>query len=288
MGSIPFKKGVRILEPKQDAIIAGNGRKQLLYLQTTLAASEETKVLEVMPLPNRPTVDASEMAVFARCESLLPRVVIREARDAAPFGTFGGAPPAKVVERKIIGAHDIQIVELLDANRFSAWINDGFGANAEGLEVPEELLKVIGEYAKDGYEWFIFDIVDVEKEAAKKTPLRIRFKTDQLYYPMRITRTEKGHTTVSLSVLTTVLFDKEDCVGIPREEIKVPARPIEISGDRVNWIDPPLYALLGRPDTVKLRTWEISGEIDSFQKDLLIRNPDDAKKREMAPKKPSD
>ena len=74
MGSIPFKKGVRIVEPNQDAIIAWNGKEQLLYLQTILGASEETKVLEVMPLPSKPTVDAADPGVFTRCKSLLPRV----------------------------------------------------------------------------------------------------------------------------------------------------------------------------------------------------------------------
>jgi hypothetical protein len=283
MGSIPFKKGIRIVEPNQDAIIAWNGKEQILYLQTTLGASEETKILEVMPLPSKPKVEATDPGVFARCKSLLPRVVVRDSGDADSFGPFsspGEPPAAKVVERKMIGAHDIRTVELLDAERFSAWVTAEFGATHEGLEVPAPLLAVIGEYAKDGYKWFLFDVVDVKQEAAKKTPLRIHFATDKLYYPMRITRTEKGHTTVSLSILTNVLFNKEDCIGIPREAIHVPARPIEISGAKVNWIDPTLFALLGRPQAVQLRTWEISGQIDSFQKDLLIRQPVTAKKEE--------
>lgn len=75
-----------------------------------------------------------------------------------------------------------------------------------------------------------------------------------------------------------ILFNKEDCIGIPRKSIRVPARPIEISGAKVNWIDPPLFALLGRPQAVQLRTWEISGVIDAFEKDLLIRNPATVKK----------
>jgi hypothetical protein len=278
MGSMPFKKGVRIVEPNQDAIIAWNGKEQLLYLQTTLGASEETKVLEVMPLPSKPDVDATDPAVFIRCKSLLPRIVVRDSGGASPFAGPAKLSAAKVVERKVIGAHDIRTVELLDADRFTAWVTAEFGAANEGLEVPAPLLAVIGEYARDGYKWFLFDVVNLKQEAAKKTPLRIRFETDKLYYPMRITRTEKGNTTVSLSILTTILFNKEDCVGIPREEIRVPARPIEISGDKVNWIDPPLFALLGRPQSVQLRTWEILGEIDSFQKDLLIRNPAAVKK----------
>lgn len=289
MGSIPFKKGVRIVEPNQDAIIAWNGKEQLLYLQTTLGAMEETKILEVMPLPNKPTVEAADVEVFRRCKSLLPLVVVRDSGVADPFGGPGDIPAARVVERKMIGAHDIRTVELLDAEYFSAWVSAEFGIANEGLEVPAPLLAVIGEYAKDGYKWFLFDVVDVKQETAKKTPLKIRFETDKLYYPMRITRTEKGHTTVSLSILTNILFNKEDCIGIPKDSINVPARPIAISGAQVNWIDPPLYALLGRPQTVQLRTWEISGEIDKFEKDLLIRNPAVVKKEEgqvVAPKGP--
>jgi hypothetical protein len=278
MGSMPFKKGVQIVEPNQDAIIAWNGKEQLLYLQTTLGSSEETKVLEVMPLPSKPAVDAADPAVFMRCRSLLPRIVVRDSGGASPFGGPAELPAAKVVERKMIGAHDIRTVELLDAQRFTAWVAAEFGAANEGLEVPAPLLSVIDEYARDGYKWFLFDVIDVKQETAKKTPLRIRFETDKLYYPMRITRTEKGHTTVSLSILTNILFNKEDCIGIPREEIRVPARPIRITGAKVNWIDPPLFELLGRPEVTQLRTWEISGEIDSFQKDLLIRNPATSKK----------
>ena len=284
MGSIPFKKGIRIIEPNQDAIIAWNGKEQLLYLQTTLGASEETKILEVMPLPNKPTVDATQIEVFRRCKSLLPRVVVIDSGRAGPFGSPGDLPAGKVVERKTIGAHDIRTVELLDVERFSAWVTAEFGVADEGLEIPAPLLAVIADYAKDGYKWFIFDVVDVKQEIAKKTPLRIRFETDKLYYPMRITRTEKGHTTVSLSILTNVLFNKEDCIGIPRKSINVPARPIEISGAQVNWIDPPLFDLLGRPQAVQIRTWEVSGEIDAFEKDILIRNPAETRKKgEAAP-----
>lgn len=280
MGSIPFKKGVSIIEPNQDAIIAWNGKEQLLYLQTTLGASEETKVLEVMPLPSKPKVEATDMGVFTRCKSLLPRVAVRKAARDDPFGPFAGPdeiPAARVVERKMIGAHDIRTVELLDVERFSAWVTSEFGVKNAGLEIPPSLLAVIADYSNEGYKWFLFDIIDVKQETAKKTPLRIQFETDKLYYPLRISRTEIGHTTVSLSILTNVLFNKEDCIGIPRKDIRVPASPIEITGAKVNWIDPPLFALLGQPQSVQLRTWEIAGENSTFSKDLLIRNPATAK-----------
>lgn len=277
MGSLPFTSGVRIVEPRQDAIIAWNGKEQLLYLQTTLAASEETKVLEVMPLPSKPEVEAGHAGVFERCQAVLPKVLVADSEVYGPFGIPDELPAATVVERKTIGIHHLQTVELHDAARFSEWVKERFGG--EGLVIPAPLLEVIEEYAKDDYRWFLFDVIEVTKDESKKTPLRIRFKSDMLYYPMRITRTEEGDTTVSLSVLTNVLFNKEDCVGIPKEAIKVPVRPVEILGTTVKWIDPPLYELLGRPQVAQLRTWEVSGEIDSFQKDILVRNPAAAKKK---------
>ena len=274
MGSIPFKKGVVVSEPSQDAIIAWNGVEQLLYLQTTLSASQETKVLEVMPLPSRPTVEATTEEVFKRCASLLPR--IRTKRNTSGMDPFGApsveTPAADVVERKQIGAHDLSVVQLLDKTRFQDWIEKKF-SEEDKLEVPEALLQVIGEYLDDGFTWFLFDEVDLSGELAKKTPLRIQFKTTSLYYPMRITRTEKGFSKVSLTVLTNVLFEKEDCVGIPRSEIVVPARPREVAGTRIKWVDPIIFKLLGNPATTKIRTWEISGSIDTFKQDLLIRNP---------------
>ncbi|MEJ6729729.1 MAG: DUF2330 domain-containing protein [Akkermansiaceae bacterium] len=275
MGSIPFKKGAKITEPRQDAIIAWNGKEQLLYLQTTLAASAETKILEVMPLPNKPTVTKADPGVFKRCAFHMPRRRANRGKGDRddPFGDPGALPAAEVVDRKLIGAHDLRTVKLLDAKKFAAWIAKEFTHEGKPLHVPPSLLKVIDEYAQDGFEWFLFDVVDVAKHKAKKTPLKIRFKTDHLYYPMRITRTEKGHTTVSLAVITNVLFTKKDCLGIPRDEITVPAVPIALSGDRVRFIDPPIFELLGNPFEAKLRTWEISGQIDTFKKDLLIRNP---------------
>lgn len=274
MGSIPFTEGVVISEPAQDAIIAWNGEEQLLYLQTTLSASQETRVLEVMPLPSRPTVHATTEQVFRRCAALLPPV--RTKRSLFGVDSFGPQreepPAAAVVEKKIIGAHNLSIVQLLDKTRFSEWIESEFGEVGE-LEVPEALLEVIADYTEDGFTWFLFDVVDLKPELAKKTPLRIQFKTHNLFYPMRITRTEKGFSKVSLTIITNVLFEKEDCVGIPRSEIVVPARPRAVAGNRIQWADPLIFNLLGQPATVQMRTWEISGQIDSFQADLLIRNP---------------
>ena len=276
MGSIPFDHSATISEPKQDAIIAWNGKEELLYLQTTLSSSKDTKVLEMMPLPSRPSVEACAPGLFKRCGFLLPKPpeAVAAAGGDDPFGgSVDSAGAAEEVERKLIGAHDLRIVELHDAKAFSDWVAKEFSTGKGGLTVPEPMLTVINDYAKDGFKWYLFDIVDLSQQEAKKTPLKIRFATEQLYYPMRNTRVQKGGTTVSLSILTNVLFNKEDLIGISREAIEVPAKPIDVPEAKLAWIDPPILELLGLPKSAKLRSWKISGAIDSFQKDLLVRNP---------------
>ena len=91
MGSIPFKLGVSIFEPNQRALIAYDGREQILILSTDLRASEPTKVLEVIPFPSEPEVKNGNNEVFAKADELIIRK-LREApaEDKKGMGGFGG------------------------------------------------------------------------------------------------------------------------------------------------------------------------------------------------------
>jgi len=273
MGSIALKKGVDIKEPKQEAIIAWNGTHQLLYLRTTLQASEASRVLEVMPLPGRPDVKPAEDGVFDRCRKFLPNVPEKPkplAASSSPFG-FGG-DAGQVVEQKRIGEHDLKVVQLLDATRFRDWVAEHFASESEPLEVPEVLLETIAKYAKEGYQWFLFDLVELKPYQLRKTPLRIHFATDHLYYPMRITRTEKGRTKVTIQVLANRLFEPEECVGIPLSEIKIEFDPVILNPGQLYYIDPPIRRLFANAPKAYLQQWEIEGEIDRFEHDLIVRN----------------
>jgi len=272
MGSIALRKGVSIHEPKQEAIIVWNGTHQLLYLRTTLAATQETKVLEVMPLPSQPFVKPTEDEVFERCREFLPKAPVKEAPkplSAGPFG-FGSAEAASVVEQKRIGEHDLRVVQLHDATRFREWVVRHFSTNEEPVEIPKVLLETIESYAQEGYQWFLFDLVELNRHRLRKTPLRIHFATDHLYYPMRITRTEKGKTKVSLNIIAHRLFKPEECLGIPLSEIKIDFDPVALNAGQLHYIDPPVRRMFGESTKAYLQAWEIEGEIDQFDHDLLV------------------
>jgi len=100
-GSIPFKPWVKIFEPNQRAMIAWNGREQILLLSTDLRASEPTKVLEVIPLPAEPKVSKGDVEVFRKATELINRKLplLRREGRAAP-GEEGAGRPARLPSTK--------------------------------------------------------------------------------------------------------------------------------------------------------------------------------------------
>ena len=59
--------------PGQKAIIAWNGQVEYLILSTDLYASSDTKVLEILPLPSNPEVQAGDFQSFEAIQDLMTK-----------------------------------------------------------------------------------------------------------------------------------------------------------------------------------------------------------------------
>jgi len=276
MGSIPFAPDAHVFEPNQDALIAWSGDEEVLLLATQLRASKPTKVLEVMPLPSKPTVTKGEYRSFVLANNLIRwknGTVTRE-YGSGPFGAAPAAadvPAGRIEEVKRIGAHDLSITQVLDKDGFTAWALDYLKKHgAKEAVIPKAFATVIGEYLRDGFTWFVFDVVDLGPQQTPKDVLRFRFKSDFLYFPLRITRSERGNTVVKLMILTEGRIEREQFVGWPREKIKMTEHPVLLSGNEITGIDEHLWHVLRKPTGALLRTWEIVGALDSFDRDLMI------------------
>lgn len=278
-GSIPFKPWVSIYEPNQRAVIAFNGREQMLILSTDLRASEPTKVLEVIPLPSEPDVKKGDMTVFSKAVDLINRKLFPNRSGIAGmggFGAFGAAgrtplPPAgEVTVREKIGAHSISVTHVLDGQRFVQWAEDYLvEQGVDQPKIPTPLKSVIREYIRDGFEWFAFDVVDLGKETVTKDAIQYRFKTDALYYPLRITRAEKGDTNVRLLILTPGLVQMP---AGPDLRVQLVHQPVHITrGELKELGDKDLDRLLRRHGNLQLRIWEINGPLSGFRRDIITR-----------------
>lgn len=273
-GSAPFKPNVQIFEPTQRAQIAWNGQEEILLLTTDLHASEPTRVLEVLPLPSEPKVSKGDIEVFSKATTLINRKLAERERIAAGGRLAKAAalpkPAGEVTFAQRIGQHDIAVVKVNDADGFVEWVNAYLKkSGVENPQIPAPLRQVIGEYLKDGYAWFVFDVVELGTTVKTNEAIQYRFKTPSLYYPMRISRTDHGDTSVELMVLTPRMLTK--FAGLPMEQVRLRHEPIAISDAELAGVSPELGEFLGRRGEHKLRIWEIRGRLDSFTADVLAQ-----------------
>lgn len=272
-GSIPFREGVEIFEPNQRALLAWNGEEEIMLLSTDLVASESTMVLEVLPLPSEPEVKKGDVEVFARATEIINRRVAEKkttTRGVKGLAKPNEKPAGEVTFHERIGSHDISVTHVLDQTGFVAWVTEYFDSvGVRSPTIPEPLKEVVKEYLAEGYTYFVFDVVSLDEEPKTSEAIQYRFKTDHLYYPLKITRTETGFTEIDLLVLTPRLLNVFP--GISREKITLPHEPVTLTGIELWSLNSEVHDLLGKPKDAKLRIWKLSGDLASFENDLLAK-----------------
>ncbi len=275
-GSIPFEERVQIFEPVQRALIAWNGTEEILLLSTDLRASAPTKVLEVIPLPSEPKVKEGDLQSFKRAIAIINSRQKQRARSGR-LSTKGlgdaeePPPPAgEVTFHEKIGAHDISVTHVLNGAGFIEWVETYLKKQGvENPKIPDPLKTVVEEYLKEGYKWFVFDVVELSDKTRTNDAIQYRFKTKALYYPLKITRTESGKTDVELLILTTRLLSRFP--GLPKERVTLAHTPVTLTQKELQTINKDMSELLGRTHGMKLRIWKISGVLSEFKKDLVAR-----------------
>jgi hypothetical protein len=272
-GSIPFHPNVKIFETKQRAMIAWNGTEEILILSTDMSASAKTKVLEIIPFPSEPVVKKGDVEIFKKAMKLINQKL--QKRDDQTVQKEGrekikGSPAGEVTFHQIIGAHDIMVIHVLDVNSFTKWAERYFNAfGVKNPKVPEAMKAIVKEYLEEGFLWFVFDVISLDKVPITSEAIQYQFKTESLFYPLRISRTEEGETSIELLVFTQRRLIQFP--GISIEEIQLPYEPIGMSSEELRSLNEEMADLLGRKEKIKLRIWYIEGELSGFKKDLLVK-----------------
>jgi hypothetical protein len=270
-GMIPIDPDIRIFEPTQRAMIAWNGSKEILLLSTDISASDSTMLLEVLPLPVEPEVKKGDLETFQKAIDLINSKI----RSAALLGKRNGngeehvkIPGGEVTFHEKIGAHDISVTHLLDAEGFIDWVKDYLQTlDIEGDIISPAMKELIEEYMDDDFTWFVFDVVTVQKELKTNEPIQYTFETDKLYYPLKITSTGEGHTSVELLILTPQLL--RNFPDLPMSRIELPHDPITISSEELKALNADMFDMLGHLEEMRLRIWNITGELKDFEEDLI-------------------
>ncbi len=225
-----------IYEPSQKAVIAWNGEAEVLILSVDLRAGkiyhveenwsnsgggEAVKVVavEVLPLPSIPEVEQVSTKAFTVIQQYVNER-LREKRLTAPFyeGLAAGAKGAEslgleVVFTEIIGPHNVTVLKVENASALLEWLQQVAGQYGyEMFEAPiiDDAEQLLQEYVERGYSYFAVDVVTVEDSIKSVKPLAYTFKTEKLYFPLKISSLQVGWTTVTLFTITEGRVNLDD------------------------------------------------------------------------------
>jgi len=199
--------GHEVFESGQKAIIAWNGTHEILILSTDVKSSQESKVIEFLPLPSNPSINQGEKSSFFKVESLVGEyfrsIGFRPTteREWQAHGAYGGV---EITFHEEIGAHDLTVVKTENAQELVSWIEDFLSdIEIEYEELPSGLEDLFSVYVDDGTNFFAIDVIDANSTTKSVEPLVYEFKSSKLYYPLRISTLFSGDTDISLFTITT-------------------------------------------------------------------------------------
>lgn len=198
---------VTVSEDAQKAIILHNLDEEVLILGTDLKASKKTGVIRFIPFPAEPTVELAPAGAFDKAAVMIKKYGLKYQQL---FHSKGGPPSAKTegVEIRLnrkLGSHDMTVIKVKDVSQFRKWVNGYFkkkGLPAKKKYPAEEA--IVADYVKRGIDYFVLDYVEISSETRFIEPVAYRFRSRELYYPLKTTNTFGGTGTIELIIISPV------------------------------------------------------------------------------------
>jgi len=186
-----------IYNPGQKVIVAWNGTVEKLILSTDLYSSKESRVLEIIPLPSKPDVEKGDYKIF----TAIQRIIYGHAPPLA-LGKGGERGP-EIIFHERIGAHDIMVVKAHGVEELISFLRDY--ASREGLEnlrITEKIEEIVKDYLQRGFNYWVLDLVEVGGKVRSIDPIIYTFRSNELYYPLKVSRAAKGETKIIVYAIT--------------------------------------------------------------------------------------
>ncbi len=260
--------------PGQKAIIVWNGQVEYLILSTDLYASSDTKVLEILPLPSNPEVQAGDFQSFEAIQDLMTKNMPRAVTSDYKAGL-------EVLFHKKIGAHDITVVHATSVDELSRFISEYTGKMGVAQpRIREETIQIISEYLAREYNYWVFDLVDLYSTASSLEPITYKFQSPSLYYPLKVSTTAKGTTEIILYLITPDQIDETMIPPKMRLACYLPTdQPIQfqVTHDELATIDKEVVSLFGEviliyppPPAAWFTAIKYEGDLSDLDFDLEI------------------
>jgi hypothetical protein len=197
---------VKLSQDSQRAIILHNSQEEVLILGTELRGEKATTILEFIPFPSEPTIKLAVGDPFEAIERLMHKNgLVRLSRDLSKSGRK--MVPIEIKLSQQIGLHDVTVIKINELSDFTQWVRDFF--RKKGIKVTNDLnsfYKNAEDYVNRGIHYFVFDYVSLKTETRSIEPLIYKFKTRNIYYPLKTSNVVGGEGLVDLIVISPGSF----------------------------------------------------------------------------------
>lgn len=279
-GMISVSPDVSIYEPGQKAIIAWNGHEEILILSTDVSASRETLVLEILPLPSKPVVEAASFQSF---EEIREMIFAFGGRFLFSYGEQGAqSGGVEILFHEQIGAHNITVVSATESAALLELANGFLSTSGVNHNVTlQGFQETIQNYLSRGFKYYALDLITFSSQEKSIEPILYKFDSSMLYYPLFITSPVGGSGNITLFTLTKEKLDEH---ALSAEHAPLGLAYYEMSNgqsqfiqfklptDELVRIDLRLNDLL--PDGAWLSVVKMEGNLASLDQDLVLTERD--------------
>lgn len=262
---------VTLTESGQRAIIGWDGQTQVLCLATDVSSSKKTTVVEFLPLPSEPNVTLGKRESFEAVEKVLKRRDVSFFKEGKGFGKgdrglLEGAEPFQITFHQRLGAHDITVVKVNRPDEFADWVQAKAKALTGGqVSLPDSIRELIAKYLNEyNCPYFVFDVIEVGPEPQSVEPIIYEFKSPVMFYPLEISSTFHGQTSIDLIVFAEGLINQDPFWALDFQL----SNPAWVDANDMQEVLPRLKELLG--ETAWVQAYRYTGDIGGLKGNIIV------------------
>ena len=183
---------IKVYESDQNAIVAWNGTEEIFLLSTNLTADKDNvSAVQIVALPENPLkVEEGDYQSFENLiqimNSKIPVPATTGLGKTTSIGAGGGEPAVVLTFHDKVGAHDINVIKINNLQGLKDW-EYLKTMNIDSSKIDSNFLNALNNYMLRGINYFTFDRVDIGSQEKTINPIIYHFKSNYLYYPVKIT-----------------------------------------------------------------------------------------------------
>ncbi|MFF5338964.1 DUF2330 domain-containing protein [Streptomyces sp. NPDC013181] len=224
-GAMVVDRDSRVAVDRETSAVGWDGRTEQIVMRLSVRGNAP-EAAWIMPVPHRATVELGDAELFTELEAITAPV--REERHYFwprekdwPFGGSDHAvgdsaagprasAPVGVVGRERLGPFDVARLTATDPQALEGWLTEN------GFELPDRLATALTPYVEQKWEYVAVRLAPRERGTPLNgtlDPLRLRFASDRLVYPMRLSKLAATPQSLDLYVLADHRMEPRGTIG---------------------------------------------------------------------------